>query len=244
MDNIRICDDPEALAEAAADFALDCYSAAVEDHGYFAAALPGGSTPRAMFERLAASENAQHLGWSKVHVFWGDERPVPPDHPDSNYRMAKDSLLDHVRLPSSNVHRISGELEPTLAAAEYEQTLRSFFAARAGKVRFDLILLGMGDDGHTASLFPGTAALEESERLVVANHIPKLDTWRITLTVPVINDAAQVAFVVAGESKAAIVKRVLKGPHQPHELPSQMIQPLNGSLIWLLDRAAASELDL
>jgi hypothetical protein len=147
--------------------------------------------------------------------------------------MAKEALLDHVALPSSNVHRISGELEPALAAAEYEQTLRSFFTARAGKTRFDLILLGMGDDGHTASLFPDTEALDESERLVVANHVPKLDTWRITLTVPVINDAAYVAFLIAGAGKAGVLKRVLQGPRQSHELPSQMIQPVDGELVWL-----------
>src|SRR5690606_983517 len=175
--------------------------------------------------------------------FWGDERTVPPDHPDSNYRMAKEALLDFVALPASNVHRISGELEPARAAAEYEQTLRSFFAKRAGKTRFDLILLGMGDDGHTASLFPDTEALNETERLVVANHVPKLDTWRITLTAPIINDAAHVAFLVAGAGKAAVLKRVLQGPRQPHKLPSQLIQPVDGELVWLLDKAAASELD-
>jgi 6-phosphogluconolactonase len=244
MGTIRVYEDQAALMRAAADYSTMCYNAAVNDHDYFAVALPGGSTPRALFELLAAPENAQHIGWSKVHVFWGDERCVPPDHPDSNYRMAKEVLLDHVALPSSNVHRVSGELEPAQAAAEYEQTLRSFFAARAGKVRFDLILLGMGDDGHTASLFPGTAALDETERLVVANYVPKLDTWRITLTAPVINDAAHVMFLVSGTGKADMLKRVLQGPRQPHNLPSQMIQPVDGELYWLVDRPAAALLNL
>lgn len=243
MYDIRVYDDQNSLMQAAAAYATECYNAAISDHGYFAVALSGGSTPRALFELLAVPENAQHIGWSKVHVFWGDERTVPPDHPDSNYRMAKEALLDFVALPASNVHRISGELEPVRAAAEYEQTLRSFFAKRAGKTRFDLILLGMGDDGHTASLFPDTEALNETERLVVANHVPKLDTWRITLTAPVINDAAHVAFLVAGAGKAAVLKRVLQGPRQPHKLPSQLIQPVDGELVWLLDKAAASELD-
>jgi 6-phosphogluconolactonase len=243
MYDIRVYDDQNSLMQAAAAYATECYNAAISDHGYFAVALSGGSTPRALFELLAVPENAQHIGWSKVHVFWGDERTVPPDHPDSNYRMAKEALLDFVALPASNVHRISGELEPAQAAAEYEQTLRSFFAKRAGKTRFDLILLGMGDDGHTASLFPDTEALNETERLVVANHVPKLDTWRITLTAPVINDAAHVAFLVAGAGKAAVLKRVLQGPRQPHKLPSQLIQPVDGELVWLLDKAAASELD-
>lgn len=243
MYDIRVYDDQNSLMQAAAAYATECYNAAISDHGYFAVALSGGSTPRALFELLAVPENAQHIGWSKVHVFWGDERTVPPDHPDSNYRMAKEALLDFVALPASNVHRISGELEPVRAAAEYEQTLRSFFAKRAGKTRFDLILLGMGDDGHTASLFPDTEALNETERLVVANHVPKLDTWRITLTAPIINDAAHVAFLVAGAGKAAVLKRVLQGPRQPHKLPSQLIQPVDGELVWLLDKAAASELD-
>ena len=242
MYDIRVSEDQSALAQAAAAYATECYNAAIDDHDYFAVALSGGSTPRALFELLAAPENAQHIGWSKVHVFWGDERTVPPDDPDSNYRMTKEALLDHVALPSSNVHRISGELEPALAAAEYEQTLRGFFATRSGKTRFDLILLGIGDDGHTASLFPGTEALNETERLIVANHVPKLDTWRITLTAPVINDAAHVAFLVAGTGKAEVLKRVLQGPRQPHELPSQLIQPVDGELVWLVDKAAAAQL--
>lgn len=244
MHDIRIYENQAALAQAAAAYATACYRAAIDDHDYFAVALSGGSTPRALFELLAAPENAQHIGWSKVHVFWGDERTVPPDHPDSNYQMAQQALLDQVALPSSNVHRIAGELEPALAAAEYEQTLRSFFATRAGKNRFDLILLGMGDDGHTASLFPDTAALDETERLVVANYVPKLDTWRITLTASIINQAAHVAFMVAGAGKADTLKRVLHGPRQPHELPSQLIQPVDGELVWLVDKAAAAQLDI
>lgn len=244
MDNIRVYEDQRGLARAAADYAISCYNAAVDNHGYFAVALSGGSTPRALFELLAVPQNAQHIGWSKVHVFWGDERTVPPDHPDSNYHMAKEALLDHVALPASNVHRMPGEVEPAQAAAEYEQILRSFFATRAGKVRFDLILLGMGDDGHTASLFPHTAALDETERLVAANYAPKLDTWRITLTAPAINSAAHIAFLVSGAGKADMLRRVLQGPRQPHELPSQMIQPVDGELVWLLDKAAAAQLDL
>jgi 6-phosphogluconolactonase len=243
MTDIRVYDDQAALMQAAALYAQQCYDAAVADHDYFAVALAGGGTPRALYQLMAAPENALHVGWSKMHVFWGDERAVPPDHPDSNYRMAKEALLDHVSLPLSNIHRIPAEQEPAQAAVAYEQTLRDFFAKRAGIARFDLILLGMGDDGHTASLFPGTAALEETERLVVANHVPKLDTWRITLTVPVINDAAHVAFLVAGASKAAMLRRVIHGTHQPRELPAQMIHPVNGELVWLVDRPAAALLD-
>jgi 6-phosphogluconolactonase len=216
----------------------------VADHDYFAVALSGGSTPRSLFSLLAGPERAQHIGWSKVHVFWGDERTVPPDDPDSNYRMAREALLDRVALPSSNVHRIPAELEPTRAAEEYAHTLRDFFTRRTGAARFDLILLGMGADGHTASLFPGTAALDEHERWVVANYVEKLDTWRITLTLPVLNGAEHVAFLVAGAGKAETLKRVLQGPRQPRELPSQLIHPAQGTLVWLLDHAAAAQLDL
>lgn len=227
---------------AAAANVLRLYQAAAADHDYFAVAVAGGSTPRALYQRLAAPENAQHIGWSKVHVFWGDERAVPPDYPDSNYRMVKETLLDHVALPASNIHRMQGELEPEQAAAEYELTLHSFFAGRAGKIRFDLVLLGMGDDGHTASLFPNTTALDETEKLVAANYVPKLDTWRITLTLPVINAAAHVAFLVSGAGKADTLRQVLQEPER--KLPSQLVRPVDGELFWWVDQAAAVQLDV
>ncbi|MAS35812.1 MAG: 6-phosphogluconolactonase [Anaerolineaceae bacterium] len=242
MGQIRVYKDHDALIEAAADYVLGCYDQAVEDHDYFAVALSGGSTPRALYELLASPERAQHPGWAKVHIFWGDERNVPPEHADSNYRMAREALLDQVALPRSNVHRIQGELNPAQAAAEYEQELRRFFARTGGKIRFDLVLLGLGDDGHTASLFPGTLALKERERAVVANPVPQLDTWRISLTFPVINDASHVAFLVSGAAKAGALVKVLEGPHQPYELPSQLVQPVDGELVWLLDQDAAASL--
>jgi 6-phosphogluconolactonase len=178
------------------------------------------------------------VDWARVHVFWGDERCVPPDHPESNYRLAREALLDHVPLPPANVHRIPTEQEPVQAAADYEQTLRRFFGP--GSVpRFDLVLLGLGTDGHTASLFPGTPAVHEYERWVVAHYVSSLPAWRVTLTPAVLNAADQVTFLVAGEEKAGALKQVLAGPYQPDVLPAQVVRPAGGSLLWLVDDAAA-----
>lgn len=239
---IRIYDDRTELAQAAAEYVLECYREAIAAHGDFAIALSGGSTPRVLFQLLIAPAYARQIDWSQVQVFWGDERSVPPDHADSNYRMAKEALLDHVSLPSANIHRMLTEQTPEQAAHAYEQTLRDFFSRPGGQARFDLVLLGMGDDGHTASLFPNTAALDETERLVVANHVPQLDTWRVTLTAPVINRAAHVAFLVSGAGKANRLKAVLEGPQQPRELPSQLVRPTDGELVWLVDQDAAAQL--
>lgn len=242
MTNIRIYADKTELTRAAADYVLECYRNAVTEHGDFALALSGGSTPRGLFQLLTTPAYSGQIDWQKVEVFWGDERTVPPDHADSNYRMAKETLLDHVPLPADNIHRVLAELPPVQAAQAYEDTLRQFFESHSGQPRFDLVLLGMGDDGHTASLFPHTAALDETEPWVVANHVPQLDTWRITLTYPVINHAAHIVFLVSGTGKAAPLKAVLEGPRQPHDLPSQGIQPTEGELVWLVDQDAAAQL--
>ena len=239
MPAIRIYDDKSALTQAAADYVLACFDDAVATHDYFALALSGGSTPRALYVRLAKLIHERGIDASKLRVFWGDERTVPPDHAESNFRMAQETLLEPAAIPSENVYRMRGELPPEQAAADYESVLRDFFGAEE---RFDLVLLGMGDDGHTASLFPHTPALSETERLVVANYVPKLETWRITLTAPAINSAAHVAFLVAGSAKATPLQAVLEGPHRPDELPSQLIQPVGGDLVWLVDRAAAADL--
>ncbi|MBC7871330.1 MAG: 6-phosphogluconolactonase, partial [Chitinophagaceae bacterium] len=161
-----------------------------------------------------------------------------PDHADSNYRMTREALLDHVRIPAANVHRMQGEIDPSQAANAYEYELRAFFGT--AQPRFDLVMLGMGDDGHTASLFPGTAALDEEIRAVTANYVDKLHTWRITLTQTAINHAAAITFLVAGESKAVILREVINGPYQPEIYPSQLIDPVEGQLIWLVDDAAAA----
>jgi 6-phosphogluconolactonase len=203
--------------------------------------LSGGSTPRALFRLLANPDFAPRIDWSRVHIFWGDERCVPPDHQDSNYGMARETLLDHVPLPEDNICRIRGEIDPQQAAAEYEQVLRIFFS-NADTPRFDLLLQGMGDDGHTASLFAGTQALYERTRWVIENYVPKLEMWRITLTVGAINAAAHVIFLVTGQNKAATLREVLNGPHQPEYYPSQLVQPADGELIWMADAAAAARL--
>ncbi|HEY7406188.1 MAG TPA: 6-phosphogluconolactonase, partial [Candidatus Angelobacter sp.] len=188
---------------------------------------------------LLAQEYKTSLPWSKVHIFFGDERSVPPDHPDSNYRMANESLLSQVAIPGENVHRILAELDPEPAAQEYENQLREFFhVAGDAWPRFDLIMLGLGEDGHTASLFPGSSALEESSRLVAPTWVEEKKTFRITLTYPVLNHAAEVEFLVSGAGKAQILRDVLR-PSTDSTYPAQRVQPENGRLLWLLDQDAA-----
>jgi 6-phosphogluconolactonase len=181
------------------------------------------------------------MPWEKLDLFWVDERCVPPDNSESNYRMTREALLDHVPLRPGQIHRIEGELEPEAAAARYESELRNSFRLEgAESPRFDLVALGLGDDGHTASLFPHTEAIHEMSRLATANRVPQRDTWRITLTWPVINQARSVFFLVAGAEKAAILREVLTGPRDPERLPSQLIWPSSGILTFILDKAAAA----
>jgi 6-phosphogluconolactonase len=198
-------------------------------------ALSGGSTPRTTYALLASDEFAARVDWPRVRVFWGDERCVPPDHPDSNYRMAREALLDKVPIPTENVHRMRGELPPDQAATAYQAELEAVLGASG---RFDLILLGMGADGHTASLFPGTAALEERERTVVAVYVKRLRAWRVTLTLPVINAGRHVLFLVSGTAKAPTLARIRAG----ELLSAGLVQPDQGQLTWLVDMAAAGQL--
>lgn len=233
--NLIVHNDKQQLAEAAARDFADRAASAIERFDRFTVALAGGSTPEATYE-LLARDYADRVEWGKVHVFFGDERTVPPDHEDSNYRMAKESLLDHVSVGS--VHRMRGELDPDEAASAYEEELRDFF----GDEEFpslDLILLGIGDDGHTASLFPRTPALEASDRWVVANPVEKLETVRLTLTAPLINAARAVDFLVAGEGKAEALKMVLEGDADPREYPARLVRSA-GETTWMVDRTAAS----
>lgn len=241
MSEIKTYPDADHLARAAAEHFVTIASGAIATGGLFTVALAGGSTPRATYSLLAMEEFAARVDWSRIQVFWGDERCVPPDHSDSNYRMAREALLDKVPIPAENVHRIRGEINPEEAAADYERALRAFFARHpAGPTaRFDLILLGMGEDGHTVSLFPGTAALHEQTRWVMARYVGKLSVWRVTLTPVVINAAAQVIFIVAGAGKADRLRQVLDGPHRPDALPAQIVRPTDGRLLWLTDAAAA-----
>ena len=233
--SVHVYGSSEELAEAAArEFAAKAEEA-IEERGRFAVVLAGGSTPESTYQILAR-DYSDRIAWSKVYVFFGDERAVPPHHEDSNLKMASELLLDHV--PVGNFHRIRGELPPEEAAEAYEEELRTFFQTE-DVPRFDLILLGLGADGHTASLFPWTPALEVQDRWVVANPVPRLDTTRITLTVPVINAALAVYFLVEGEDKAEAVREVLEGDADPRGYPAKLIQPPGGPE-WMLDRYAAS----
>jgi 6-phosphogluconolactonase len=203
--------------------------------------LSGGSTPRSLYSLLAQNRS---LPWDKIYFFFGDERHVSADSPESNYRMARESMLSKVPTPASNVFRIPAENPDVREAAKaYEQTLRQFFEIPAtGFPRFDIVLLGMGPDGHTASLFPGTSALQEKSRWVVSNWVEKFKTDRITLTLPVLNNAAVVMFLVSGQDKAQPLKEVLEGKESGELYPSKLIQPVDGELIWMVDRAAGAQL--
>lgn len=237
--------DGAALSRAAADEFLRAARAAIESGGRFTVALSGGSTPKAIFGLLAADEAAgrNRLPWDKALIFFGDERHVPPDHPDSNYRMANEALLSKVPIPHANVHRIRAELDAACAAVEYENELRRAFGSNAGDVpRFDLIMLGMGPDGHTASLFPGGAALAERSALVAANWVEKLKSHRITFTFPLLNAAAEVMFAAGGADKAEMLRNVLQGDPSGQRYPAQDVRPAAGRLLWLVDEAAAGKL--
>ncbi len=240
MAKITVVDNPTALAEAAAAQFVQTATQALAHRDRWAVALSGGSTPQAAYQRLAAPDFAGQIDWARVHFFWGDERCVPPDHPESDYGMARAALLDHIPIPAANVHRMRGELDPAEAAAHYQTELKGFFGL--AYPRFDLVWLGLGEDGHTASLFPGTAALSETQRYVVANWVEKLNAWRLTLTPPVINHASRRTFLVSGSRKAQILKEVLQGPYEPEVRPAQLVLPEAGALVWLVDRDAASQL--
>jgi 6-phosphogluconolactonase len=235
--------DAAALARRAATYFVEMIGEAVAGRGRARIAISGGSTPKAAFQLLADPNQPwrARMPWDKLELYWVDERTVPPDDPDSNYRMTREALLDHVPLRPEQIHRMEGELEPQVAAARYESMLRDTFRLEgAESPRFDLVALGMGDDGHTASLFPHTAAIHEMTKLVVANQVPQKDTWRITLTWPVIDHASSVFFLIAGADKAPVLKEVLTGPRDPERLPSQLIWPASGILTLILDQAAAA----
>jgi 6-phosphogluconolactonase len=235
----------EAVAALAAQLFMDSATSAVSARGVARIAISGGSTPKRMFTQLAdpAKPYAATIPWDKLELFWVDERCVPPDHPDSNFKMTKEALLDHVPLPAERVHRMEGELDPAEAAARYESEIRNTFKLEGAETpAFDLILLGMGDDGHTASLFPHTEALHELSLIVTPNHVPQKDTWRITLTLPVLLHGKKVAFLIEGAAKAEILADVMLGTYDPESKPSQLIRPVSGQLSLLLDSASASKL--
>jgi 6-phosphogluconolactonase len=248
---VRVYRDPEELALKAARLFARLADQYVIGCGRFTVALSGGSTPKAMFSVLAADPFLDTVPWSSIYFFWGDERCVPPDHSDSNYRMTNETLLSKAPVPKGNVFRIPAERpDPERAAEEYAATLTAFFLAGPGAIptgtaplsnipRFDLVFLGMGPDGHTASLFPHSTALQAGEQIAVANYVEKFKAHRITLTAATINNARNVTFLAAGDDKADTLKDVLEGPYQPDLYPSQLIRPRNGALLWLVDEAAA-----
>ena len=237
----RIFDTPADLFQGAAEEFSQRATTAIKDHGRFSVALSGGSTPKSLFA-LLASEKFPAFPWDKTFLFWGDERYVPSDAPESNFRMTREALLSKAPIPAENVFRIKTEISPAeQAAADYEQTLKTFFNLKYGQQpRFDLTLNGVGQEGHTASLFPDSSALEEKTRLVVAPWIEKFKMFRISLTLPVFNNAACVLFLAAGKEKAAILQEVLENPDG--QLPAQRIHPSRGELLWFIDRAAAGGL--
>ena len=238
--------DQEALARAVAEHVVAHAQEALAARGRFLLALAGGSTPRAAYDVLATPAVASRIDWTRTHLVWSDERCVPPDDPRSNFRMTREALLDKVEVAPSNWHRIHGEEEPHRAAAAYERYLRELLGShvrgRPPGAGLDLVLLGMGDDGHTASLFPGSKAVREHVKWVVAEYVDAVAMWRITLTPWIINSARNVTFVVSGVGKADRVAEVLEGPQLPNQLPAQSIAPVRGQLTWLLDQPAASRL--
>jgi 6-phosphogluconolactonase len=236
---ISVLDTSESLAFAAAERFVECAEESLRDSDCFCVVLAGGNTPRRVYQMLATEPFNSRMDWSKVHLFFGDERAVPADHPDSNYAMVYETLISKIAIPAQNVHRISGEGDVNENARRYEDHLRSFFSEQAWP-RFDLVLLGMGEDGHTASLFPNSAALNERSRWVVAARNEQSGQDRVTLTAPVFNHARRVMFLVVGDKKAQRLKEVLRLQPASERLPAQAIKPINGTIEWLVDAEAAS----
>jgi len=240
---IIVCRDAAELARRAAGQFTARAAEAIARAGRFAVALSGGSTPRAVYALLASPEFRDRIDWPRVHLFWGDERCVPPDHPDSNFRMVREALLAKIGITPENIHRMMGEQAPAEAAGAYQAELKRFFVVEpGGRPRLDLIFLGLGEEGHTASLFPGTAALDATEGWVVAVYVEKLQSPRLTLTRPVIRAAAQVSFLVSGPSKAEIVREIFASDRALDPYPAATVAPTAGHLTWLIDRDAAQEL--
>jgi 6-phosphogluconolactonase len=236
---IKVYPDLESLSQAAASLVVEQASQAVAARGRFCVALSGGRTPRRTYELLAGPPFKEQAPWYGMHIFWGDERCVPLDDPRSNARMAKEAWLDHVPIPESQIHPMHCAGAPAEAARQYEAHLRQFFAGRPSSL--DLVLLGLGDNGHTASLFPGTPVLKETERWASEVYVAEQDLYRVTLTAPFINRAALVTFLLAGEAKAEILWEILHGPQDPERLPARLIQPQSGELLWLTDLKAAAQ---
>jgi 6-phosphogluconolactonase len=239
----EIYPDGTHLAAAVASNVVKLITDAVADHGYCTIALAGGSTPKRLYTVLASDPFRDQIPWDRLYLFLGDERYVPNDHPDSNFRMAREALLDHVQIPESQIFPVQTELDPDKAAAAYEQRLREVFELQEDSIpSFDLILLGIGGDGHTASLFPDTAALEVHDRLVVENHVPQQDAMRITFTIPLLQSAAAVILLATGDDKADAIARAVHGEPDVNQTPSQILREASGTVTFALDESAAAGL--
>jgi 6-phosphogluconolactonase len=239
--NLTLADDYSQLCTLAAEHFVRTVRSAIEQRGFAVVALGGGSTPKSLYNLLAQAPYQSQVDWQRIYFFWGDERSVGPEHADSNYRMAREALLDKVGVDASKVYRMPADAaDKDAAAGHYEQLLRQLLPGDPVP-SLDLVHLGMGDDGHTASLFPHTTALGETTRLIVPNEVSKLATTRMTMTYPLLNAAAEVVFLVSGANKASMLARVLEGPAIPLDLPSQAISP-RGQLTWMVTRDATTQL--
>ena len=238
QNKVQVFSTQEALSEAAARFIIDTATHAVTDRGRFVISLSGGSTPKLLFELLATPQFKDELPWKNTFIFWGDERCVPADDKDNNAHMARQALLDHIDMPAENIYPIPVDVTPGEGAVLYEKSIKDLFGSE--QPCFDLILLGLGENGHTASLFPGTDILHEQERLVKEVFVTEQNMFRISMTVPLINKARNIIFLVAGEGKATVLNTILSGTYEPDTYPAQMISPVDGNLYWYTDEKAAS----
>lgn len=236
--SLRVFPDIEAVSHEAAGIFVNASERSIASKGLFTVAVSGGSTPKRLFTILGSMPYAEKIDWSCVHFFWVDERCVPADHPESNFKGAFDTLLSKVAIPKENIHRIKGEESPEVAALAYERDLKSFFG-NVNLPAFDLISLGMGEDGHTASLFPGSDSLKESKRLAIPVYVEKLKSWRVTLTLPVLNNGHCVIFLISGKNKTGVLKEILEKDRDKY--PAGLIKPCKESLIWLLDEDAVGK---
>ncbi|MBI1792757.1 MAG: 6-phosphogluconolactonase [Chloroflexi bacterium] len=239
---VRIFADLETLSAAAALLFIESSARAIMERGRFLTAFSGGSTPLKLYKLLAQSPYREQVDWPRVHVFWGDERCVPPEDLENNYRQAHDVLLGYAPIPTGNIHRVQSDLEPETAALNYALVLKQFASAPLDWPRFDLVLLGMGNDGHTASLFPGSEVDVSTATLAVTAQYQGRPANRVTLTPRVFNAARQIVFLVSGESKSEMLANVLYGEYRPEQLPAQRIRPADGELTWMVDQSAAGKL--
>jgi 6-phosphogluconolactonase len=237
--DVVIAGDHEQTIQYCTEHFIAAANYAIADHDFFTVALSGGSTPKEVFSRLASPENRASVNWKKVRLFWSDERTVGPDHPDSNYKMAMDAGFSHIGIPKENIFRMIGESNLEENALAYEKIIRE----KVPSGSFDYIMLGMGNDGHTASLFPRTHGLHSVDRTVIANFIPKLDTWRLSLTYECINKSKIVVIYVLGKGKSSMLREVLLGPYQPDDLPIQKIGTPQHRALWIVDNEAAKDLN-